>query len=288
MKKNIKEIMLNYFGIAIGSLFTAAGLVMFLIPNKIASGGVSGIATIIHYLFDFRVSLVVLLINIPLFLIAIRILGKRVGIRTLWGIVTMSFFIEILTEYAPILTQNQFLATIYGGALAGLGIGLVFKSEGTTGGTDLVAAILNRFFPGFSMGQGLLIVDALVILAAGIVFNAELALYAIIAIFVQSKVIDFVQEGLNYTKSVIIVSNKSDEIAEVIMNRMARGVTGLKGYGVYSGKKKNVLLITISRSEITRLKNIIFDIDDTAFVILNNAHEVFGEGFKKYRYSTFN
>ena len=221
-------------------------------------------------------------------MISIRILGKKVGLRTLWGIVSLSLLIEVLTKYSPVITENYFLATIYGGALAGLGLGVVFKFGGTTGGTDLIAAIINRYFPGISMGQGLLVIDALVITTAGIVFNAELALYAIIAIFVQSKVIDFIQEGLNYTKSVIIVSNKSDEIASEIMDKLNRGVTGLKGYGGYSGESKNVLLITIPRAEITRLKNIIFEIDDRAFVILNNAHEVLGEGFKKFRYSTFN
>ncbi len=287
-KKQIKNTIIKYAGILAGSLFTAFGLVMFFVPNKIAPGGVSGIATIFHYLFDLRVGLVVLLINVPLFLISIRILGKKVGLRTLWGIVTLSFLIEALSKFNPVITQNEILATIYGGVFAGLGLGLVFKLGGTTGGTDLIAAIINHYFPGFSMGQGLFFVDALVIIAAGIVFNAELALYAIIAIFVQSKVIDVVQEGLNYTKCAIIVSNKSDEIAQKLMKELNRGVTGLKGYGAYSREDKNVLMITISRAEISRLKSIIFEIDDKAFVILNNSHEVLGEGFQKFRQTPFN
>lgn len=288
MKFDWKNFLQKTIGILFGSFFIALGLVIFFVPNKIAPGGVTGIATVLHYLFNIRVGILVLAINIPLFLIALKILGKRVGIKTLWGILTLSILIELLSQLNPVITENYFLATIYGGALAGLGLGIVFRFGGTTGGTDLIAAIINRYFPSISMGRGLLIIDALVITSAGIVFNAELALYAMIAIFVQSKIIDFVQEGLDYTKSVIIVSNKSDEIAESIMKELNRGVTGLRGFGVYSGEEKNVLLITISRAEITKLKNIIFDVDDKAFVILNNAHEVFGEGFKNFRYSTFN
>ena len=288
MKFDWKNFFQKTIGILFGSFFIALGLVIFFVPNKIAPGGVTGIATVLHYLFNIRVGILVLAINIPLFLIALKILGKRVGIKTLWGILTLSILIELLSQLNPVITENYFLATIYGGALAGLGLGIVFRFGGTTGGTDLIAAIINRYFPSISMGRGLLIIDAFVITSAGIVFNAELALYAMIAIFVQSKIIDFVQEGLDYTKSVIIVSNKSDEIAEAIMKELNRGVTGLRGFGVYSGEEKNVLLITISRAEITKLKNTIFDIDDKAFVILNNAHEVLGEGFKNFRYSTFN
>ena len=285
---DFKNFFIKTVGILVGSFLIALGLVIFFVPNKIAPGGVTGIATVLHYLFNIRVGILVLAINIPLFLIAIKILGKKVGLKTLWGILTLSLLIELLSKLNPVITENYFLATIYGGALAGLGLGVVFRFGGTTGGTDLIAAILNRYFPSISMGKGLLIIDAFVISMAGIVFNAELALYAMIAIFVQSKIIDFVQEGLDYTKSVIIVSNNSDEIADAIMKELGRGVTGLKGYGAYSGKKKNVLLITISRAEITKLKNIIFDVDNKAFVILNNAHEVLGEGFKNFRYSTFN
>ena len=288
MKFDWKNFLQKTIGILFGSFFIALGLVIFFVPNKIAPGGVTGIATVLHYLFNIRVGILVLAINIPLFLIALKILGKRVGLKTLWGILTLSILIELLSQLNPVITENYFLATIYGGALVGLGLGIVFRFGGTTGGTDLIAAIINRYFPSISMGRGLLIIDAFVITSAGIVFNAELALYAMIAIFVQSKIIDFVQEGLDYTKSVIIVSNKSDEIAEAIMKELNRGVTGLRGFGVYSGEEKNVLLITISRAEITKLKNTIFDIDDKAFVILNNAHEVLGEGFKNFRYSTFN
>ncbi|MFW6008753.1 MAG: YitT family protein [archaeon] len=288
MENKVLDLLTKYLGIVVGSLSTALGLVVFFVPNKIAPGGVSGVATIIHHLLGFRVGIIVLLINIPLFLISFKILGKKVGIRTLWGIITLSVLIELLSLYDFTLTKNLFLASIYGGAFSGLGLGIVFKFGGTTGGTDLIAAMINRFFPGISMGKGLLFIDAFVVIAAGIIFNAELALYAIIAIFVQSKVIDFVQEGMNYTKSVIIVSNHSDEIASKLMSELNRGVTGLKGYGGYSGENKNVLLITISRAEITRLKNLIFDIDDKAFVIMNNSHEVYGEGFKKFKYSAFN
>ncbi len=282
MNQKIKNMGWSYFLVTVGSFLTAAGLVMFLIPNKIASGGVSGLATVIYYVFNLPVGGVILFINIPLFLLAVRVMGRHIGAKTLWAILVLSFSIEIMTPALKVLTHDPLLASLYGGAITGFGMGLVFRAGGTTGGTDLVAALLNHYLPNLSLGQGLFAVDAFVVALAGIVFNAELALYAVIAIFVSSRVIDLVQEGFNISKSAFIISNHPEDITEVILKRMERGVTVLKGYGGYSGKEKNILLVTISRSELTRLKRMIYEIDPRAFVILINAHEVLGEGFKDW------
>ncbi len=277
----IKRILLDYLGITLGCLLTAMALIIFLIPNKIAAGGVSGLATVLFYLFNFPVGIVMFAINIPLFLIGVKVLGKSLGFRTFYGIVVLSFFTDFLAAYLPVLTRDPLLASIYGGGLTGLGLGLVFKSRGTTGGTDLVAALLNNFFPVVSIGQGLLIIDVIVVTLAGIVFNAELALYAAISLFVSSKIIDLIQEGFNLAKAALVISDHSEEIRQAILNTMGRGVTTLDGKGGFTGKEKDVILVIVSRAEVTELKRLVTRIDPRSFVILTGVHEVMGEGFKE-------
>lgn len=281
MNINKKRFFKDYIMITIGSIITALSLVILTVPNKIAAGGVSGVATILYHIFGFQVGIVIMVINVPLFLVAIYVLGGRIGIKTLWGIIVLSLSVDILTPLLQPLTNDFILASIYGGVLAGVGMGLVFRGGGTTGGTDLIAALTSYFFPHFSIGQGLFLIDGFVIALAGIVFDVELALYAAITIFVSTKIIDIIQEGFNISKSVFIISDKSREIKDDILVQMRRGVTALKGYGGYSGREKDVLMVTINRAEITKLKNLIREIDEDAFVIMNEAHEVLGEGFKR-------
>jgi len=273
-----KQTVYDYFWITIGSLITAAGLVMFLIPNKIAAGGVSGFSTVIYYLFGLPVGMVSLAINIPLFIIGVKELGAKFGIRTLYGIFLLSFGIDLLTPYLPVLTHDLLLASIYGGGLSGLGLGLVFRSKGTTGGTDLVAQLINKF-TGISVGKSLMIIDFCVIALAGIVFNAEIALYAFVAMMITGKAIDIVQEGLKISKGTFIISDHSEEIRKNILEKMDRGVTILKGKGGFTEHNKDVLLCIISRSEVSDLKRLVHNIDKNAFVIITEVHEVLGEGF---------
>ena len=288
MNTKVKKGIKNYLMITAGSIMTALSLVLFTVPNKIAAGGVSGVATILYHMFGFNVGIVILVINVPLFLVAIYVLGGSIGMKTLWGIITMSLAVEILTPMLQPLTNEVILASIYGGVLGGVGMGFVFRGGGTTGGTDLIAALTSYFFPHFSIGQGLFLIDGVVITLAGIVFDVELALYAAITIFVSTKLIDIIQEGFNVSKSVFIISDHSQEIKDEILANMRRGVTALRGYGGYSGREKDVLLVTINRAEITKLKNLIRDIDDKAFVIMNEAHEVLGEGFKSVQERAIN
>lgn len=281
MKLSYRRIFLDYLAITVGCFLTSIGLIIFLIPNKIASGGVSGLATVLFHLFGFPVGVVMLTINIPLFLIGVRVLGKSLGFRTFYGIAVLSVFIDLLAPYVPILTHDLLLASLYGGGFIGFGLGIVFKSRGTTGGTDLLAALLNKFFPAISIGQGVLLVDIFVVLIAGIVFNAELALYAVISLFVSSKIIDLVQEGFNLAKAALIISDRSEEIRLGILEKMGRGVTTLDGKGGYTGKEKDVLLVIVSRAEVSQLKRLVTQIDASSFVILTEVHEVMGEGFKE-------
>lgn len=271
--------MIEYFGILFGVVLTALALVLFLIPNKIAAGGVSGLATVIFHTLGFPVGITMLVINIPLFIFSVRELGVRFGIKTLFGTITIAIVIDYLEPLVTPITTDPFLAALYGGILSGIGIGIVFKFGGTTGGTDLGAQLLKKF-TGISSGQGLLIIDSFVITIAAIFFNIELALFGLLALFATSKVIDLVQEGVYYARAAIIVSQAPDEVTKEILAKLNRGVTVLQGRGAYSGKEKDVLLVVIGQAEVSRLKMIVHSIDNSAFIIITHIHEALGEGFK--------
>lgn len=276
------KVLREYFFILFGVLLTALGLDMFLVPNKIAAGGVSGIATIVHYVAGFPVGTVMLAINIPLFIIGIKQLGLVMGIRSLFGTVTLSLLVDFIASFRlPIPTHNPLLASIYGGIIVGVGIGIVFRNKGTTGGTDLAAAIINNYMK-LSVGVVLFVIDASVIIAAGLVFrSAELALYALLTVFLTARVIDLVQEGIGNTKAALIISDKPKEVANAILKQLDRGVTSLMGKGMYTGTERDVILSVVTRPEVSILKDLVHEIDPKAFVILTDVHEVLGEGFKK-------
>ena len=273
----------EFLGVTAGVFLLALGLDLFLVPNKIAAGGVSGIATILHYLLGAPVGLTMLALNVPLFLLGIFRLGLRFGFRSLYGTISLSLLVDGLAPYLPVVTRDPLLAGAFGGALTGLGLGIVFRYRGTTGGTDLAAAIL-RTYTGVNVGQLLFLVDGLVVLAAGFAFNSwELVMYALITIFIAAWLVDLVQEGISYTKAFWIISEESDRIARSVIRELSRGATALKGRGMYSGQPREVLLVVVSRAEVTRLKDLVYETDPRAFVILADVHEVLGEGFKQYR-----
>ncbi|MEW8958202.1 MAG: YitT family protein [Moorella sp. (in: firmicutes)] len=273
---------LDYLGITTGTLITALGLVLFLVPNKIAAGGVSGLATVLHYVFGWPVGLTMLVLNIPLFLAGLKVLGWQFGLKTIYGTIILSFFTDTLALWLHAPTADALLASIYGGLMSGVGLGVVFRYGGSTGGTDLAALLFNHFLH-ISSGVGLLLVDALVIGLAGLTFNVELALYALLALILTSRAIDAVQEGGGYAKAALIISDHAATIARQIMEKLDRGVTGLSGRGLYTGRNREILLVVVQRSEVTRLKNLVADIDPKAFVIVSNVHEVLGEGFRQWR-----
>lgn len=273
----------DYLGITIGAVATAVSLNMFLIPNKVAAGGVSGLATVLHYLLGLPVGATMLALNIPLFILSIKVLGARFGMKTLFGAAILSLAIDLTAPFTPVLTHDLLLSSLYGGVLAGIGMGLVFKFKGTTAGTDLAAAIINKMF-GISVGQSLLGVDFFVIATAGIAFqSAELSLYALISLFVTSKIIDLVQEGPSSAKAFFIMSAIPEDVAEAIINDLGRGVTYLHSRGGYTGQTRETLLCVVSTSEVTMLRELVYSIDKKAFVIVADAHEVLGEGFTEMR-----
>lgn len=273
----------NYSGVLLGVIVEAIALNMFLIPNKIAAGGISGLATVLYYLFNWPVGVIMLLFNIPLFIFGVKILGKQYGINTLFGAAALSVAIDITAPFTPVLTHDLLLSSLYGGVLGGIGMGLIFRFKGNTAGTALAAAIINRLW-GISVGQSLLIADFFVITFAGIAFkSAELALYGIISLYVTALIIDLVQEGPSSAKAFWILTDKVEEISAVILDDLDRGVTLMPVKGGYTGNEGNMLLCVVQTGEFTKLKDIIYQHDPKAFVIVTDAHEVLGEGFKQMK-----
>ncbi len=297
-KEKVSRYWLDYLMIVVGSIITAGSINIFLVPYKIAPGGASGIATVLYYVSNgkFSVGITMLALNIPLFILGMRFIGRKFVIKTLFGTILLSVVIDLSEPFTStfaqkisdmsqgvVYSQDILLYSLFGGFLMGLGLGLVFRSGATTGGTDLAARIVNRFLPVFTMGETLLIIDTSIIILASVAFKSfQLGLYAIVTLFISSKVIDAILEGVNFAKAVFIISDQSEPISAKILNNLDRGVTALEGTGMYTGNNKKVLLCILNRGQIPILKNIVKTIDHNAFIILADVREVLGEGFKTY------
>ncbi|MFD0590680.1 YitT family protein [Paenibacillus sp. GCM10027627] len=268
----------NVLQLLFGSFVVALSFNMFLVPNGIASGGVSGISILVKELTGFMPALTQWAVNIPLFLGGLWLLGKKFGAKTLLGTVVLPLFV-LLTAQIPTPTDNPILAAIYGGIGVGVGLGIVFRGGGSTGGLDLAAQILHRL-TGLPYSLAIVLFDGCVIVAAGFVFSPEVSLYALIGLFVTSKTIDFVQNGLQLSKVAFIISEQTEEIAEAILHDLDRGLTRLDGHGGYTGTGKTVLMVVVGQNEVSKLKQLVRSIDTGAFVIISNTAEVLGQGFK--------
>jgi len=268
-------------GVILGAIIVAISINSLIIPNGIADGGVTGIAIIIYYLLEWPVGWVVLGLNIPLFLLGLKFVGRSFLLLSLLGVVTLSAALD-LTTGIPALTKDLLLASIFGGVMTGIGMGIIFRSQGSLGGTDILAVLFSRV-TSFSVGQILLGIDAVIFLGVALLFGPEIAMYAMIYMFIVTKVIDFVQEGLTRSKAVLVISNKPEIIAHDIMTKLERGVTYFDAEGAYSGDYKKVLYCVVNRTEFTRIKDIIFEHDPQAFITTFDAPEVVGEGFSSWR-----
>lgn len=259
----------------------SVGLNMFLEPYTIASGGLTGLAIILKSLFGTPLWVINLVFNIPLFIFGVKILGKSDATKTLIGILLLTFFLKI-TELLTITnaTNDILLSSIAGGIVIGISLGMLFRIDASTGGTELACLILNKIFPFISVSVFMFIIDGIVIILAGLVSrNIETALYATISLYISVKISDAIVEGFNFSKSFIIITDKPNKVSNAIIDTLERGVTILEGRGGYTNEKKDVLLVVVSRREEIHLKRIVNDIDPMAFIIINNAHEVLGEGF---------
>lgn len=280
--KKVKPFITNAIFIIIGSFALALGINMFLIPNKISSGGISSIGTILLHLFDIKMSITYIAINAMLFIFGFKYLGKESIIKTVFGIIALTCFLE-LTSYFPVYNEDMMLSAIVGGFLVGIGVGLVVKKNASTGGSDFLALMIKRFVPYASLAHIILVIDCTVIIVTGIVFKSlTVTIYSVIAMYISSVVTDAVIVFGNKSKSVQVFSDKYEEITDYVMNNFERGVTGIHCKGMYSHAEKMMLLCIVSPKELPLLVNIIKKIDKNAFVMINDAKEVLGEGFSSH------
>lgn len=272
------EQVVSYTQIVVGSLMGALSFPLFLTPNHIAPGGLTGIATVLNFLFHWPVGTASLIMNIPLFLVGYRAMGQVFAFRSLLATVLFSLLIDLIP--IPPMTMEPLLGAVFGGVLLGVGLGLILRGGATTGGTDMAARMVHSHFQHISVGALLFIIDGLVVLAAGLLIEAEYALYAFISIYLTSKVMDAVMLGLSSDKACYVISKQYEVIKQVLMTEMDRGVTVLSAEGGYSGETRPILLCVLTAQEVGRLKAIVRSVDESAFVFISDAHEVLGEGFR--------
>lgn len=276
----IKKRTLEGIYILIGCMFMGIGTSLFLLPNQLSSGGFSGIATIVYYLLNVPLGITIFVLNIPLFILAFFKIGREILIKSIAGTILLSTFIDLFEKFQP-LTSDRLLASIYGGITIGLGLGLILKAGGSTGGTDLLSYITRTYKSTIKVSDVIVIVD-IVIVGLNVFFfrEIEIGLYSAIAIYIVGKMIDLIFEGVNFAKMIFIVSNKYKEIAKGIGDELGRGSTGVYAKGMYTREKKMMLLCVVSRNEVGKIKQITREIDSKAFIIISNAREVLGKGFK--------
>lgn len=269
----------KYLVLIIGSLIYSAGLDIFLVPNNIIDGGVVGISIMASYLTGIPFGVYMLVLNLPFLYLGYKQIGKTFAISTIISIIALSIFSEFL-EPVPQITQDYFLAAIFGGIIAGAGVGLVIRQGGSLDGTEITAIILDRK-TSFSVGEVVMFFNLFILGAAGFVFGWDKAMYSLVAYFIISKMIDVVLKGLDESYAVMIVSDEYEEIADALMHRLGRGVTYLHGQGAYTGDDKQVLYCVVTRLEVVKLKEIALEKDETAFVTINPVHDIVGGRFKK-------
>lgn len=277
-----KRALLDYLLILLGAFIQALALRLFLIPADLVSGGISGLAQLLNHFTSFPIGMMVLIGNIPLFVLGWRYLGgPRFTVRTILSILTFSVLTDSLIFFLPRegVTNDMVLNTIYGGLLLGIGLGIVYRGRGTSGGTDILGRILNRY-TGLTISQAYLITDSIVVLGAGFVFGWTKALYGLVLIYVSGLAAEIALQGTNIIRTAIIVTTETQAVTQAIMTDLERGVTILSGTGGYTGEPRAVIYCTVARMEINRLKILVHDIDPKAFMVIGQAQEALGEGFK--------
>ena len=276
-KRRLNERVQAYLLIVLGCVLVGAAYPLFLVPNNIAPGGLTGVATILNYLFHWPVGITSLALNLPLFVIGYKAMGRTFVFRSLVATVLFSVCIDLLR--LPPLTDDILLGSVYGALVLGLGLGLIMRGGATTGGSDMIARMVNKRFPLLTVGTFLFLVDCCVILAAAFTMSARAALYALICIFVSARAVDLVLAGFGSAKACFIITTHGEAIAGRIMKELDRGATLMDGTGAYSGEGRTVLISVVSSAEVIPLKRIVRTEDAKAFVFISDTHETLGEGF---------
>lgn len=279
--KNFYPTLRDYSLITLGAFIQAIGLRLFFIPAHLASGGVSGVAQLINHVTGWQIGLMVLVGNIPLFLLGWRYLGgTKFIVRTALAVITYSLSIDLLAHFIPAegITDDILLNSLYGALVSGIGFGIVYRGQGTSGGSDILARILNRW-RGVPISQSYMMVDSAVILSAGFIFGWKEALYALIALYVSGIVTEAAAQGLGVVRTALIITAEPEQVAEEIFTLLDRGVTLLTGKGAYTGADRTILYCVVTRTETMRLKRIVHSVDPEAFMVIGQAHEALGEGF---------
>ena len=279
LRTHKREILMAYAQIFIGSVIGAAAYPTFLIPNNIAPGGLTGVATILNYLAGWPVGITALVLNIPLFLIGYRTMGKVFAFRSLVATELFTILIDIL-PLKPV-SEDPLLGTLFGGVVLGIGLGLILRGGATTGGSDMIARMVHRRFSFITVGMFLFALDFLVVLAAAIFIGGTQALYAMIDIYVCGRVIDAVMVGFGGNKACFVMTDAWQKITGRVLNEIERGCTLLEAKGAYSGTSRPVVMCVMSRQEMTALKRIVQEEDEKAFMFITEAHEALGEGFSR-------
>lgn len=272
----------DYSLITLGCLIQALAMDLFLVPARLAAGGVSGLAQVVNAFSGWPIGVMVAAMNLPLFILGWRYLGgRRFMLRTVYTVAVYSALVDGLAAYLPKtgVTSDLFLNALYGGVIGGLGMGLVFRAQGTTGGTDIIARILGRW-RGVPLSQSYLLTDTAIVLSAGLAFGWECALYAVVALYISGLAAEASAEGVGIVRAATIITSHPGAIADRVLSDLGRGVTGWAGTGMYSGQERHILFVAVGRSEISQLKAIIHESDPQAFVVIGQAHEALGEGFK--------
>lgn len=277
---------ISYGLIVVGTLLVSIGYVYFITPYKIVPGGVYGISIVLHHMFNLPVGMTALAFNIPLTIIGTKVLGPRFGTKTVVGFVLTSVFVDVMSyfsEFKPLVDSDPLLSSIFGGAVVGIGVGLIFKSKATTGGTDVIAMILARITK-LPLGQLMMGVDSVIVLIGFVAFGDwHIPLYSWITIFVMGKTIDAVLQGISYEKTIFIISDEHQAIRDKIIKDLNRGGTYLHAEGMYNGNQKKVIFTVVNRRELAMLEEFINEIDPKAFLTVMDANEILGTGFKSLK-----
>ena len=281
MKINFKNFIKESIGMIVGCILISVALNMFFSPHTIAPGGLSGLSVVLSKVSGLSVSAIMLIMGIPLIFFSIKILGTKNAIKTLIGMLLLSLCISLTSSLSQVsVTDDVLLAAITGAILLGLGLGVVFSVDGSTGGTDLIALMINKAIPSIPLSKCLVCIDGLVVMSSGIVNkNLETALYSAISLYVIVKMIDFIISGFDYSKCFIIITNEEEKLKEAIVNDIKRGITILDGRGGYTDSSKSVLIVAVNKKQEVHMKKLIKNVDKNAFIIVSKALEVFGEGF---------